>query len=274
MMRIQYVQPARDLQPYIERYWSWESPAHRTYELPRLIPGTGAELIFHYGTPFSVHSPRHAPQLLPPAHLYCLRETAYGLTVTGVVGFIAIRFRAGALRHFCPIPMGEIINTTRTPEELWGTAGKMFAQRVLEAPDLQPRVAVLEAQLRHLGQRYHQADARLDYAVQRIYEDHHALRLDDVSRTLEITPRHLQRLFKALQGISPKYFHRLARFQKTLKHLLLAKETAYLPIALEHGYYDQAHFIKEFQTFVGEPPSVFLQEKNFRSHFYNTKLTG
>jgi AraC-like DNA-binding protein len=54
--------------------------------------------------------------------------------------------------------------------------------------------------------------------------------------------------------------------------LLLQRKRKYLDVALEHGYYDQSHFLKEFKNYVSEYPTSFLQEQNFMSHFYNEKL--
>ena len=54
-----------------------------------------------------------------------------------------------------------------------------------------------------------------------------------------------------------------------MRHLLLARETDYLDAALERGYYDQAHFIREFEAFAKESPGRFLTPRNFMSHFYN-----
>jgi len=59
-----------------------------------------------------------------------------------------------------------------------------------------------------------------------------------------------------------------------LKPLLINKEKHYLSTALDKGYFDQMHFIKEFKYFMRCTPSGFLQEKNFMSHFYYPALSA
>ena len=104
-----------------------------------------------------------------------------------------------------------------------------------------------------------------------MYYEYHALQ--EIIAKSELSPRHFQRRIHESLGMSPKSFCRLARFQHTIRDLLLRKETDYLGAAIDRGYYDQAHFIKDFKSFTQETPGTFLQKKNFMSHFYNTKLS-
>ncbi len=66
--------------------------------------------------------------------------------------------------------------------------------------------------------------------------------------------RYIQKLFLDNVGITPKSFSNIHRFNKSLQLI----QTADLPltsIAYDCGYYDQAHFIKEFKKFTGLTPS-------------------
>ena len=122
----------------------------------------------------------------------------------------------------------------------------------------------------HLWQTYKRNEGLIDFALQRIYSRYDLIRVADVAEELGISRRHFQKMFNRSAGTSPKSFHRNARFQHTIKQLILDRQSDYLPYALSSGYYDQSHFIKDFQFFTGTTPTSFLQEDNFRSHFYNT----
>lgn len=69
----------------------------------------------------------------------------------------------------------------------------------------------------------------------------------------------LERKFTKIVGVSPKQFVRIKRFHHALK--LMTKPILTLTdIAHTCGYYDQAHFIRDFESFTGQPPSLFRPE--------------
>jgi AraC-like DNA-binding protein len=76
--------------------------------------------------------------------------------------------------------------------------------------------------------------------------------------------RRLQMIFEQSIGMSPKKYSRLKRFHYTLTQLTSTTglTTGLTSLALDTGYYDQAHFIHEFKAFAGTHPGGFLQESN------------
>ena len=251
--------PCAELAPYVERYWTWESGPGEP--LPTLLPGTGHDVFFHAGAPFGSVSGR--------AHVLCVRTRPWALAAAGRVAFTAIRFRMGALRHFCGIGAGELFDRSVAVEDLWGREGGWWAERMLGTENLQARVELLNGQLVRWLRTCRRGDGWVDAAAARLYRGHAECRIEAVAAEMGIGRRQMERGFQAALGMSPKGFHRLARFQHTVRELLLAKSAAGLDAALAHGYFDQAHFIREFEAFAKESPGRFLTPRNFVSHFYN-----
>ncbi|MEP0987384.1 AraC family transcriptional regulator [Ekhidna sp.] len=73
--------------------------------------------------------------------------------------------------------------------------------------------------------------------------------------------KHFIGLFKKYLGLTPKGFQKIMRFQKVVKDLESVKTINWTQLALDCGYYDQAHFINEFKTFSGFNPQLYLSEK-------------
>lgn len=68
----------------------------------------------------------------------------------------------------------------------------------------------------------------------------------------------LERNFMEYVGIGPKHYHRIVRFNNLLNHIKQQKDFRHwTEIAYRFGYYDQAHFIKDFKVFYGKTPSEF-----------------
>ena len=79
-------------------------------------------------------------------------------------------------------------------------------------------------------------------------------------RATGASERTLERLFAERVGLSPKAFGRVARFRRAIERLQHPPGGPYARIALQVGYADQAHFIREFKAFAGVTPAAFARE--------------
>ena len=80
-------------------------------------------------------------------------------------------------------------------------------------------------------------------------------RVADVQAALELSPHSLRRLFRAHAGIGPKTFARIERFRRLVRRL--PGRASWATLALETGYVDQAHMIREFRAFSGTSPARY-----------------
>jgi AraC-like DNA-binding protein len=150
----------------------------------------------------------------------------------------------------------------------WKQKGDELVEQLTESPGFEERVSRLN--LFFLGQLDTQEkDTSLwSHVMDQLFYDQEEARIYKLAKKMKITPRHFRRVFQEVSGITPKHFQQLSRFHAVLKELLVHRDTNYLPVALDKGYFDQTHFIKEFKRFMGITPSVFLTDANFMSHFY------
>jgi len=66
----------------------------------------------------------------------------------------------------------------------------------------------------------------------------------------------------AAVGTTPKVFSRITRFLNICRHLEEHQNKTLTQLTQECGFYDQAHFIKEFKEFSGFTPKEFFQKEN------------
>lgn len=71
---------------------------------------------------------------------------------------------------------------------------------------------------------------------------------------LAYSARHRRRLYQEQIGLSPKQVERIVRFQKALQTMRTTGAITF------DGYYDQAHFIREFRKFTGMTPTAFVEQ--------------
>ncbi|MEO9964999.1 MAG: AraC family transcriptional regulator [Reichenbachiella sp.] len=84
--------------------------------------------------------------------------------------------------------------------------------------------------------------------------------INDAMTSYPNTQKHLIDQCKKYLGLTPKYFHRIIRFNEMLVLLKEQKKIQWSQVAYQCGYSDQSHFIKEFKHFSGFNPQEFIEE--------------
>jgi AraC-like DNA-binding protein len=94
------------------------------------------------------------------------------------------------------------------------------------------------------------------------------VKIEQLARQVRISPRSLTRKFIELVGLPPKQYAHIIRFRSVMHHLLWAPHAPWLDVVHRFGYYDQSHFIKDFQHFTGRSPSLYLAaDRDFDGRF-------
>ncbi len=101
-------------------------------------------------------------------------------------------------------------------------------------------------------------DSRLHAAIDLILKTNGTILLEK-EIDVGISPRQLRRLFKFYIGDTPKSFSRIVRFQSILKAKPSVESLRRNKLFYDFGYYDQAHFTKEFKYLYGLPPITALK---------------
>jgi AraC-like DNA-binding protein len=85
-------------------------------------------------------------------------------------------------------------------------------------------------------------------------------RVADLADNCQVSARQLERGFQRVVDTSPKLFARILRFEKTQRRLMFDPDVDLTELAHECGYFDQAHFIKEFRAFTGKTPKQYARQ--------------
>jgi AraC-like DNA-binding protein len=101
----------------------------------------------------------------------------------------------------------------------------------------------------------------VDYAVQQFSSALPGLSVSRVVGKVGFSQRRFIQLFNDEVGLTPKLFSRVSRFQRVIQTAHARDELNWVKMALDCGYYDQAHFIHDFQAFAGITPSAYLERK-------------
>ena len=182
--------------------------------------------------------------------------------------FITVQFNSYGVYYLKSIPVYELHNSL-SPLDLFFKPSEIdsITNQLREPGSIAQKFECLEL---FLAQRIEiqNFDKRLPYAIASLKSQKH-IRIDELSEAVCLSSRALLKLFNKYVGMSPAYYKKIARFNLAANLILNHPNTSLTSIALACGYYDQAHFIKDFRQFGGISPSDFLQFSAKSSDFYN-----
>lgn len=132
-------------------------------------------------------------------------------------------------------------------------------ERLIAARDDLERTSVVQRLLLDLPFSW---DPVIGQAIDRLgswVEPREEVSVAAVARALGLSERQLERRFLRQVGITPKRFASLRRFERAVA--LAARSGSLTEVALEAGYYDQSHFIRDFRRYTGASPGSALRHK-------------
>jgi AraC-like DNA-binding protein len=196
-----------------------------------------------------------------------------GLTVVGLMttpqtfeipagqSYFGVRFRPGMASAFLP-DAARLNDKVEPLENAVGVDGRRFFEQLSDARSLVRMAQTAESFLRPLEPR-----DRAQRALENLSACY--LSIDRLAAESGISVRQLRRACVQRAGVSPKYLSRILRFRRAAEHIAKAANQtnplAWADVATACGYFDQAHFIREFQEFTGSTPGRYLQSLPNRS---------
>ncbi len=236
---------------FVKCFWQLEKPGGYLHE--RLLPNGETQLIFHYGNPFS-ESYGGMQAGLQPHSLICGQFTTFkDIFSYGQAGLLGVVFHPYASNALFGIPAHHFTHLTVGLTEVEKGLHDI-GMRVAAAQTLPQRLMLIEdfilRRMRVVNQRHF---AMIRKSVEMLSQFSSETGPGEVARSLFVGERQFERLFKDYVGITPGRFAGLSRFHKALG--LFPTSQSLTSIALESGYYDQAHFIREFRNISGDKPS-------------------
>jgi AraC-like DNA-binding protein len=168
---------------------------------------------------------------------------------------------------FVRAPAYETRDADTPLELLWGRQRSAdLREQLLERSDPEAQLDAIEAALRDMLRPggVHPAVA---FALTTFHRVPLTMSIGAVTDTIGMSAKRFIERFKAEVGLSPKRYCRIRRFQHTLGRAHRGQRVDWLQVALDCGYYDQAHFIHEFRSFSGLTPTVYdASRTGFRNH--------
>lgn len=254
MKNIVYI-PRDILKPFVSSIAIVESDEGAEYSV---LPGTGLVMGFQYsGSISTIQSNGHS--LLASAGISGLSDQRSIFRNAAGTGSVLVYFRAGGASPFFREPLHALFRESVSLDNFVVRAELLCLQEQLcEARSDRQRVNAVE---QFLVNRLSTTppDALVLAALDTIHKTKGNIRIAMLAKQLHTSQSPLEKRFRKAVGTSPKKYASIVRLNNVLQ--LGKRDASLTDIAYEAGFYDQAHFIKEFRTSTGESPEQFFKAR-------------
>jgi AraC-like DNA-binding protein len=236
--------PGAALAGLVEHYWfvGWDL---------RGLPAQTQETLPHPNVHLVIEPPR--------ARVYGVHSGRFTRVLEGQGRVFGVKFKAGGFRPFLGAPVSALMDGSRSLPEVFGAGAGALEDGVSAAADFAAMVALAEA---FLLERLPPPDpmvARVAALVATAEADRGITTVEQLCEHSGLNLRALQRLFRDYVGIGPKWVINRYRLHEAISQLQEGRAVAWTELALALGYFDQAHFIRDFRKLVGCSPSAYAQ---------------
>jgi len=254
--------PAKPLSDFIEFFWYANHKPPKIKE--RILPGGTVE--------FVIRLSKDRTNVFQSKDLSKARSCS-GSVITGPQSeffvldkseqdeLLGVHFKPGGAFPFFGTPVDKLLNDHVSLDSVWGHAAESMRSELLEASTVNVKFQILERRLLERALKSFPRHQAVAFAMKELSRGPASKSLSAIADEINLSTKRLAQLFNREIGMTPKLFTRVQRFQEALKTIGNRNSVDWLNLALESGYYDQAHFNHDFLEFSGINPTTYLEKR-------------
>lgn len=257
------IEPPYHLKKYIDCFWAGDVEGFpnkpNTFHS---IASSKMELLFFYCGDYVTKDMNGNMQKVFKAGFYG-HTTDYNhyFASTAKTSIFGIRFLPLALLTLFSIPANELTNQIIDINTLLGSQGNELEEKIFEAKTFLKKVNIITDYFNNRLKSLHIRYLTTENALLKIQQTKTQISIPELVSQSYLSQRQFERNFKDLSGFSAKTYLKLVRFERLVETVTLKKkfyENSFTNIALDLGYYDQAHLNHHFKEFTGVTPTTYF----------------
>jgi AraC-like DNA-binding protein len=241
----------------------WTSQGFDCFEVEEILPRSRTEVLFSLGDRHWLkdrEDPRR-DRAFDASFVSGLQQRPLHVVSPPSTAMAGVRLKPEGAAPFLRDTPSLIAGGVVELEAILGRDVERLREQIATTPDLRRRTLLLAgAVARHLlAAPGLSASVRL--ALRAIHGSRGGAPIRDLVRGSGWSHRHLTERFRAEVGLAPKAYARLVRFESAFERLCRLDRVHWAEFALEAGYYDQAHLVRDFREFAGATPSEVFRRR-------------
>jgi AraC-like DNA-binding protein len=258
--------PAFPLQKFIKHFIYYEGfdPVH---SMDRFLPDGNTEIIIDLSDNVQyIYDNKTLTELQSCRYAWVSGVRTQPITIPSGRGsrMLIVAFKKGKAHPFYGLPMSELADRVVDADLVFGQKVHDLREQLLNANSIRQMFLLIERFLfQHAGDSLSAniPSKCVEFAVSNITSQPNILGFQQLSSQIGYSQKHFIDLFKKQVGVSPKQYLKIMRFQKAISEIEANKSIHWSRVALESGFYDQAHFIGDFKNFSGFTPNEYMKRK-------------
>lgn len=262
MLYLTYI-PRPPLSEFVALFWFYEGYT-QPHAKERIMPDGSMQVVINLREDQSrLYDPLNPEKVeYLSGSLFCGPRSRFEVIDTAEqASVIGIHFRPGGASRFLTMPPSELQDTTVSIDSLWGMNGRDIRNRLLETPTPEAKMRVFEQCLLEQAVKPFERHPAVRGALRFIGGRMTEVSIAGLADLIGISRRRFLQVFSEDIGMSPKLFCRVNRFQRVLRSVHGKEDVDWVDVALENGYFDQAHFNHDFRAFSGMSPGTYLKHR-------------
>ena len=255
-MTVEIRTPTNVLRPFIKSFMIIESDEGM---VNRILPDTSIIMAFRYKG--KTYSEAEGRMPLPASAVLGLTKSTRLVNYAKETAMLLVVFNEGGLPAFSGVPLHELFGLHISLDDfIHRHKVDTVAGQLAEAQHHAQQIAIVE---QFLLSELHKprTDPLIDCAVRKIKLTNGDIRIRDLAASLSISQDAFEKRFNRAIGASPKQFAKIVRLRNVINTYPQARNLT--DAALRAGYFDQSHFIKDFEAFTGKTPKDFFSDPAF-----------
>lgn len=255
------------MQHGISHFFSFQTGADYRKNQVTMIPDASISLYFFYGETYR------------NGFFYGTKAETQPFQIPKGIHVFGVRFQPGfspSLQK--PMRCAQFYNRAVPFEAVYEDC--KIASELMQTMDFLYQVALFLSWYNELYARNKERNTEnvpLSYMKRAILESGGNVRMLEIASESGHTVRYLREMFFRETGLSPKKYARIIRLQETMQSLHLDRQHDYANYAIDLGYSDQSHMIREFREFMHITPQKYvemLQEKHYNQRLVELRSSS
>ena len=133
-------------------------------------------------------------------------------------------------------------------------------EKMINADTFQYRIKIFDDFFLSIKEEAVKESMIVKHVIHQLYETSGQCSLKAVAQSVGFSQQYIRRIFERFIGLSPKQLAQVVQLQRILQAFEMQQQVDLQDIAFNGGYYDQAHFIKNFKKFMHTTPKKYLMK--------------
>jgi len=245
--------PTEILSPFVKRYIITESDDN---VINRILPDTSIAVAFRFKGQLN-HVIDQTVTQLPSSVISGLRKSARLVNYAKGSSALIVLFKETGAKAFFKHPLHEIFEQSIALDNLIQRQELVdIEERLGESVSNNQRIGIIEEFLIRLLYS-EENDKLISAAVQKIESSKGNIKMKDLANSFYLSHDAFEKRFRKTVGTTPKQFSSIIRMKAVIQSV--RRNQTFTGVAYDAGFFDQAHFNKEFKIFTGQPPTEFFK---------------